>query len=214
MATKKTKKTAAANVGNSCDEAMKFKPEVHAGLAVINDFIDKLRNEREEGCFSVEEANDVKQAARTVVGALTKTDVDGNPMLPIDVELAKTVMAQRDFIVGEITELLKGDKPSPLDYYDIYCKVLEDSGLISSSMVDPSLLRKLVTATGGYTADFNLVAGKADPCKACGLCTACTFCAACTACLITGIWGVVGTGAVGATSGTVGNVLSSTTALG
>lgn len=208
---KKSKGKAAAASDGSPDEATRFKPEVHAGLSVINAYIDKLRSEQGQACFSVEEANDVKQAARTVVGALTKTDVDGNPVLPIDVELARTVMARRDLIIEEITELMKGDKPSPLDYYDIYCKVLDDSGLITSYLVDPSMLRELVTSTGGYTEDFSIVAGNADPCKACGLCTACTFCAACTACLITGVWGVVGTGVVGATSGTVGNLLSSTT---
>jgi hypothetical protein len=219
MAEKKQSKVSAAyskkraTVADGSPNEMEFKPEVHASLAVINEYIDKVLSEKGEACFSIEEAGKVKNAAKTIVNSIAKTDIDGNYMNAIDGEIVNTVMANREFIVEEITSLMKGEKPSPLDYYNIYCKVLDDSGLLSKSTIDPLLLRELVNSTGGYAEDFSLVAANRDPCKACGLCTGCTLCAACTACLITGIWGVVGTGVVGATSGTIGNLLSSATNL-
>lgn len=169
-------------------DQLTFTTEFHVGLSQIDGYTEKLQCEKNDTRLSFDEADKTKKAAMAVIDGIVKKDAEGNIASPIDCAITETILEKRDMITDQISTLIEKGKPTPFDYYDVYYKVLEDSGLLNVSMLKPSVFRGI---DGGYLA-------------AADACSACSFCAVCSACSVCTISGVVGTGAVGGVSGTVG----------
>jgi hypothetical protein len=126
-----------------------------------------------------------KAAARQVMASIVKVDRSGKPVNPIDALLVKTLIANRPKILKGLEASMKGGTFSPLDAYEVYYKVLSDSGALGAALPDPAEVRRLdhLRANCG--------------CETCGVCVACGVCA------VSVVEAVVATGVVGALVGYV-----------
>jgi hypothetical protein len=151
----------------------------------------------------VERANAL---SRRVIETFTQVDSEGNPINEIDRAILSALAAREEEISAEIKALNTEGDPEPLDYYEIYHRVLRDSGFMASSLPEPSSLRELIEQTGGAEATMRQGAAKlAASCDACANCQACTLCTACSLCQPAfPAAAVAGTNGTGLTAGAVG----------
>jgi hypothetical protein len=174
-------------------------------LTVADGLVDKLVSGHGQATLAPAEASKAKASAQVVLSNITELNRQGNPTNPIDARIAAALRANRQTILDDIRAASAQGKPSPLDYYETYVKVLKDSGLLMQALPDPQQLREAARgfeARRGFSpfGDGPLVAEECSSCKACHICEACTICAICEA------TAVIGTGAVGGVTGLGGAI--------
>lgn len=181
-------------------------PEVKQVLPRVDQYVDRMVGAKGPPVLSAAETDDLKRAVRTVTTTFGEVNRAGNYVNPVNRAVADAVTAKRDTIVQGVADATaKGRKPTPLDYYDIYYKVMADSGVVAQSLVDPGVLNRMVAAADGrWEGDLFLFRPPLVPaadCGYCGVCGACSICSICSLCGISGVVGTIGTGVVGATIG-------------
>ncbi len=186
---------------------MSPKPNLEAlaeQLKPINELTEKLVVSKGNATFTREEVKRGKQAARAVLANITLLNRAGNPTNPIDARVAAHIRANNDTIKQAIQTITSEKTPTPLNYYDIYHQVLQDSGLMTNALPDPQQLRELtekVEASDRISPFDEKILKAASSCPRCDACYSCGGCASCILC-VTGI----GSAALAATS-TVGGAL-------
>jgi hypothetical protein len=170
--------------------------------------VQRVAREGREARLTADEVRRAGALSRRVIETLTRVDAAGNPVNEVDRAIVSELASREEEISAEITALNAEGDPQPMDYYEVYYRVLRDSGLVSSSMPDPAILRELIDETGGVEGsmregNFRVAAN----CDACNICSICAGCGACSGCAIGLVMGTAGTGALGGTSGTIGSFM-------
>jgi len=145
-------------------------------ISKIEGIINDLRENRMT--ISPIQAKQLKKEANEVLSTIIKLTKTGVPANSIDKAIFQEIKKNDLAIKKEIKSLLARRTPDPADYYNIYYKILKESGLISNSLASPEILEQLKAASD------------------CGWCNACKACTFCGLCAISGTAALGGTGAI------------------
>jgi hypothetical protein len=163
-------------------------------LNLANQYLDKLATGKGPSEFSEAEIQEFKAAATDLLTNFGPMNRVGNFADSIDGEISRRIQSKEQTVRTDIQAAVRRGEPTPLDYYEIYTKVLQDSGLIINSLPDPATMRELnsrIRASGGTSPlDARRLilpvtgVGACDACIICNGCSACGLCGTCTVSLV------------------------------
>ncbi|OGO37391.1 MAG: hypothetical protein A2W35_06805 [Chloroflexi bacterium RBG_16_57_11] len=173
-------------------------------LKPLNGLTEKLVASKGQATFTRKEVKSGKLAAMAVLSSITPLNQAGNPINPIDARIATQLRANSDTAKQAIRTIASQKIPSPLDYYDIYHQMLEDSGIMVNGLPDPLQMGELVekVMAKDKISPFDPMIEKAI-CSGCSHCLACEGCGVCIYCIPAA---VIALGAASTAAGTLGAI--------
>jgi hypothetical protein len=182
-------------------------PENEEQLRVAEQYTDRLVAERDRAAFTEREISQAQTAVKNLLARFGPLDQSGNFTDSIDGQITRRIQDKAETVKADIQAAMRSGRPTPLDYYEIYTKVLQDSGLTSNTLVDPDTMRQLDSRIRAAASDAQIDARSifvlGGPCDVCNLCNACGGCGFCALCAPTGV-GVIGALGLSGTTGLAG----------